>query len=113
MAASRPKCSRCSGKAWPRTSAALAWPMLVIGVGISLPWGLMDGMAVSVVPKERAGMATGIFSTTRVAGEGVAIAVVMALLSALTAGHLGGAATPDIVGAAQHLAIRDAHITHA
>ncbi|WP_193219525.1 MULTISPECIES: hypothetical protein [unclassified Bosea] len=62
-------------------------------MGISLPWGLMDGLAVSVVPKERAGMATGIFSTTRVAGEGVALAVVSAVLSALTAGHLaaGGA----------------------
>ncbi len=93
----------------PVGSAAteLAWPMLVIGAGISLPWGLMDGMAVSVVPKERAGMATGIFSTTRVAGEGVAIAVVTALLSAFTAGHLGRVVTPDIVGAAQHLATGD------
>ncbi|NWA25167.1 MFS transporter [Pseudomonas gingeri] len=89
------------------TASELAWPMLVIGVGISLPWGLMDGMAVSVVPKERAGMATGIFSTTRVAGEGVAIAIVTALLSAFTAAHLGGATTPDIVGAAQHLTTGD------
>jgi len=63
-------------------------PLLVIGSGISLPWGLMDGLAVSVVPKERAGMATGIFSTTRVAGEGVAVAVVSAVLSGLTAQHL-------------------------
>ncbi|MFC3943161.1 MFS transporter [Pseudomonas gingeri NCPPB 3146 = LMG 5327] len=88
----------------------LAWPMLVIGVGISLPWGLMDGMAVSVVPKERAGMATGIFSTTRVAGEGVAIAVVTALLSAFTAGNLAALpadALPNIVAAAQHLATGD------
>ncbi|CAD5248723.1 MFS transporter [Bosea sp. 62] len=70
-------------------------PMVLIGIGISLPWGLMDGLAVSVVPKERAGMATGIFSTTRVAGEGIALAVVGAVLSALTAQHLaadGGAA---------------------
>jgi sugar phosphate permease len=62
----------------------IALPMLTIGTGISLPWGLMDGLAVSVVPKERAGMATGIFSTTRVAGEGVALAVVGAILSAIT-----------------------------
>ncbi|KPA92003.1 sugar phosphate permease [Pseudomonas asplenii] len=89
------------------SAAELAWPMLVIGAGISLPWGLMDGMAVSVVPKERAGMATGIFSTTRVAGEGVAIAVVTALLSAYTASNLGVLAQGDlseVVGAAQHLA---------
>ncbi len=91
-------------------AAQLAWPMLVIGVGISLPWGLMDGMAVSVVPKERAGMATGIFSTTRVAGEGVALAVVSALLSTFTANHLAalpGEALNTIIGAAQHLATGD------
>ncbi|WP_019832830.1 MFS transporter [Sphingomonas sp. PR090111-T3T-6A] len=68
------------------TSAVL--PMLVIGFGAGLPWGLMDGLSVSVVPKERAGMATGIFSTTRVAGEGVALAVVSAVLAALSAGSL-------------------------
>ena len=69
-------------------SLAVLAPMAVIGIGISLPWGLMDGLAVSVVPKERAGMATGIFSTTRVAGEGVALAIVSAVLSGLTASHL-------------------------
>lgn len=63
--------------------AALA-PLLLIGLGTALPWGLMDGLSVSVVPKERAGMATGIFSTTRVAGEGIALAVVSAVLAALT-----------------------------
>lgn len=91
------------------TPMALALPMLVIGVGISLPWGLMDGLAVSVVPKERAGMATGIFSTTRVAGEGVAVALVTAVLSALTTGHLSDA-LPQAAGvsnAAQHLVTGD------
>ncbi|HEY9213543.1 MAG TPA: MFS transporter [Ancylobacter sp.] len=84
---------------------AMLLPMLMIGIGISLPWGLMDGLAVSVVPKERAGMATGIFSTTRVAGEGVALAVVSAALSALTASHLnaGNGAGP----AAQRLVTGD------
>ncbi|MDE1991237.1 MAG: MFS transporter [Rhizobiaceae bacterium] len=71
---------------------ALVGPMLTIGIGISLPWGLMDGLAVSVVPKERAGMATGIFSTTRVAGEGVALAVVSAILSSLIGSNLGSLA---------------------
>ncbi|WP_105435708.1 MFS transporter [Neorhizobium tomejilense] len=82
-------------------------PLLTIGVGISLPWGLMDGLAVSVVPKERAGMATGIFSTTRVAGEGVALAVVTAVLSALTSANLGSD-TGDQAGAiAQRLVTGD------
>ncbi|WP_084360506.1 MFS transporter [Hydrogenophaga palleronii] len=85
--------------------AETALPMLLIGLGISLPWGLMDGLAVSVVPKERAGMATGIFSTVRVAGEGVALAVVGAVLSMLISGSI---AASDVAGnapaAAQRLA---------
>mgnify|MGYP002719153855 FL=1 len=50
--------------------------MLVIGIGTGLPWGLMDGLAISVVPTERAGMAAGIFNTTRVASEGVALSLI-------------------------------------
>jgi len=57
--------------------------MLVIGCGTGLPWGLMDGLSITVVPTDRAGMATGIFSTTRVAGEGVALAIVTAVLASL------------------------------
>ncbi|MGM3304349.1 hypothetical protein ACS26S_27150, partial [Bacillus cereus group sp. BC12] len=63
-------------------AAAIA-PMVTIGIGAGMPWGLMDGLSVSVVPKERAGMATGIFSTTRVAGEGIALAIVGAVLAGL------------------------------
>lgn len=63
-------------------------PMVLIGIGTGAPWGLMDGLAVSVVPTERAGMATGIFSTARVAGEGVALAATRAvLLSLVGTGH--------------------------
>ncbi|MEC5344387.1 MFS transporter [Brenneria populi] len=83
-------------------------PMLVIGIGAGLPWGLMDGLSVSVVPKARAGMATGIFSTTRVAGEGIALAMVGAILAAFThtalAARFGGG---DIGQAAQRLATGD------
>ncbi|WDD95892.1 MFS transporter [Burkholderia sp. FERM BP-3421] len=90
--------------------AALA-PMAVIGVGAGLPWGLMDGLSISVVPKERAGMATGIFSTTRVAGEGIALAIVGALLAALVATRLHGiapAAAPHALAeAAARLATGD------
>lgn len=53
-------------------------------------------------------MATGIFSTTRVAGEGVALAVVSAMLSALTAGHLAtGGASAHAGPAAQRLVTGD------
>ena len=64
-------------------AAAFAWPMLLVGAGISLPWGLMDGLAVAVVPKDRAGMAVGIFGTSRLVSEGTAIVVVTAILLGL------------------------------
>ncbi|MFL9984615.1 MFS transporter [Paraburkholderia sediminicola] len=73
-----------SGIASDAPSGALTLPLFVIGVGAGLPWGLMDGLSVSVVPKERAGMATGIFSTTRVAGEGMTLAIAGAILAVLT-----------------------------
>lgn len=90
---------------------ATVWPLLLIGAGIGLPWGLMDGLAVSVAPKERAGMAAGIFSTSRVAGEGLALAVVSAVLAALTAGHLAAVVPHAAVSAplaAQRLVAGDA-----
>ena len=69
--------------------AMIVLPMLVIGIGAGLPWGLTDGLSVSVVPVERAGMATGIFSTVRVAGEGVALAIVSSALGDLISTSLG------------------------
>ena len=96
-----------------QTSQAIILPMVIIGVGAGLPWGLMDGLSVSVVPKERAGMATGIFSTTRVAGEGIALAIVGALLASLIQGglshRLGGTAAgaSHIAMAAQRLETGD------
>ncbi|MER9302030.1 MFS transporter [Mesorhizobium sp. M0496] len=86
--------------------SALVAPLMLIGVGIALPWGLMDGLAVSVVPRERAGMAVGIFNTTRVACEGVALAIVMATLSGFNAAQLtaqGMASPVDAAAAAQLL----------
>lgn len=61
----------------------LLMPMALIGIGIGLPWGLLDGLAVSMVPKERAGMAAGFFNTVRVSADGVALAIVGAILSSL------------------------------
>lgn len=70
-------------------------PMLSIGLGAGLPWGLMDGLSVSVVPKERAGTASGIFNTSKVANEGVALAVVTAVLGSLTARSAANVVPPD------------------
>ncbi|WP_342656250.1 MFS transporter [Pantoea sp. RSPAM1] len=59
----------------------LLFSMLITGAGAALPWGLMDGLAISSVPVEKAGMAAGLFNTVRVAGEGIALAVVSAFLT--------------------------------
>ncbi len=72
-------------------------PMLAIGIGSGLPWGLMDGLAIGVVPVERAGMAAGIFNTARVASEGVTLAIVSALLAGLTYANLSGSVAPGTV----------------
>jgi MFS family permease len=89
----------------------LVLPMLMIGIGAGMPWGLMDGLAVSVVPKDRAGMATGIFNTARVAGEGVTLAIVSAILASLAHGVLSktvdGASASQISQAAQRIATSD------
>ncbi|WP_063547593.1 MFS transporter [Burkholderia territorii] len=85
-------------------------PMLAIGVGAGMPWGLMDGLSVSVVPKDRAGMATGIFSTTRVAGEGIALAIVGAVLATLAHAdlrHAAAGASDAALRAAARLATGD------
>lgn len=93
---------------------SVVMPMLLIGVGAGVPWGLMDGLSVSVVPKDRAGMASGIFSTTRVAGEGIALAIVMAILAGLAQAnlarivpHADPAMAARIVEAAQRLTTGD------
>lgn len=100
-----------AGLAWMsnvNTHGQLIAAMLLTGAGTAIPWGLMDGMAISVAPKERAGMAAGVFNTTRVASEGVALAITMAVLSALVARHLSAGTTASAASnIAQHLVIGD------
>ncbi|WP_460418726.1 MFS transporter [Pseudomonas sp. microsymbiont 2] len=86
----------------------LCLALLLIGTGSGLPWGLMDGLALSVVPREQAGMAAGIFNTTRVAGEGVALALTLAVLTALVDHRLQQLASPGLAAElAQRLALGD------
>jgi MFS family permease len=78
--------------------------LMLVGAGTALPWGLMDGLSVSVVPVQRAGMAAGIFGTVRVAGEGIALAAVTALLALLIGHQLQGASPASLVRAGAYLA---------
>lgn len=69
--------------------------LLIIGIGTGLPWGLMDALSVSVVPSNRAGMASGVFNTIRLASESVGLALagsVLALLIGFQLPSLGTAA---------------------
>ena len=70
--------------------------LALVGCGIGLPWGLMDGLAIEVAPREKAGVATGMFSTVRVASEGMVLALVSAGFALLVQG-LG--AVPQAVSA--------------
>ncbi|CAM5583210.1 Putative multidrug resistance protein MdtD [Streptomyces alboniger] len=69
--------------------------LLLAGVGIGLAFGVMDNAAVSVVPPERSGMASGMFNTLRVAGETIGVACVGGLLLTSTRQQLaaGGGET--------------------
>ncbi|MGK5080815.1 hypothetical protein [Janthinobacterium sp. HLX7-2] len=90
-------------------AAALAWPLLLIGTGIGLPWGLMDGMALNVVETQRAGMATGIFNTVRISADGVALAMAGAVLAGLIAAALAQQLPADLplLAAASRAALGD------
>jgi len=86
-----------AGAAWlttiDRTSGVgtLLGPLLVIGTGVGISFGLLDGAAVSTVDASRAGMAAGMFNTMRLTGEAVAIAGMGSLLVSLTqSGLVGG-----------------------
>lgn len=78
---------------------SMKWVLFIIGFGVAIPWGLMDNLAVSVVPKEKAGVAIGIFGALRVSFDSTAIAIVGSLL-ALFMSH-GLAATTSGLDAIQ------------
>lgn len=85
-----------AGAAWltvidrDTTVPALIGPLLVIGTGVGISFGLLDGAALSAVDSSRAGMAAGMFNTMRLTGEAVAIAGMGALLVTLTRRELTG-----------------------
>lgn len=72
----------------------LTLPLALIGFGIGFPWGLMDGLAIEVVPREKAGVATGMFATVRVASEGLVLALVSAAYAWLIM-HFSGVSDQD------------------
>lgn len=78
-------------------AAQILGPLALIGAGIGISFGLLDNLAVSSVEPARAGMAAGMFNTTRIGGETVAIAVVGSLLVSFTTGRLGDGGAADLL----------------
>ncbi|RKN49591.1 MFS transporter [Micromonospora endolithica] len=76
-------------------AAALAGPLLTIGVGIGLSIGLLDALAIGSVAADRAATGAGMINTARLASETVAIAIVGAVLASTTGGRL---ADPGFTG---------------
>jgi MFS family permease len=68
----------------------LIGPLVTIGLGIGLIYGLMDGAAVSTVAPSRVGMAVGMFNTIRLASEAVAVAVMLAATVWLVKNQING-----------------------
>ncbi|MER5633886.1 MFS transporter [Streptomyces nitrosporeus] len=60
-----------------------AGPLLLVGLGAGLSFGVGDGMAMSLVEPEQAGMATGFLNTMRIGSEAIVIAVFGAVLVSL------------------------------
>lgn len=55
-------------------AAALAGPLITLGVGLGLNFGLVDGAVLDVVPPEATGTAAGFLNTLRLGSEAVVIA---------------------------------------
>ena len=66
----------------------LAAPLLLVGAGMGLSAGLVDGLALKTVPEQKAGMAAGLLNTFRLGSEAIAVAVYGSLLATLLDGRL-------------------------
>ncbi|WP_239647968.1 MFS transporter [Nocardiopsis ganjiahuensis] len=77
-------------------------PFLLVGTGVGLTGGMIDGLGLGAVPPERVGTAAGVFNATRLSLETVSIAAVGAALAVLTGGRLDG---PGFTGALHGVAL--------
>jgi hypothetical protein len=112
-----------AGAAWLTTlgpasgTLDLLGPLAVIGIGVGIAFGLLDGAAISSVKPARAGMAAGMFNTMRLTSEAVAIAGMGSVLVSLTQTRLmdgiarfSGVTTQDVGGLANRVAQGDLRV---
>ncbi|WP_067135032.1 MFS transporter [Microtetraspora malaysiensis] len=79
--------------------AAVAAPLVLIGVGMGASFGITDGQAMAMVPADVVGMAAGFLNTLRGAAEALVIAAFSASLIGLLAARLGDTTRAATVGA--------------
>ncbi|PSK84182.1 sugar phosphate permease [Murinocardiopsis flavida] len=70
-------------------AAALLGPLLAIGLGMGLSFGITDGQAMDIVEPGRVGMAAGFLNTVRGGAEALVIAIFGSVLLTLTLARLG------------------------
>ncbi|XTZ37864.1 MFS transporter [Salmonella enterica] len=78
--------------------------LLLVGSGMGLSAGLVDGIALSVVEPQEVGRAAGILNTFRLGSEAIAVAVYGSLMSGSIFHALSSQPTPQGMGAKQYLA---------
>ncbi|WP_275629364.1 MFS transporter [Pseudomonas sp. 273] len=76
----------------------LAAPLLLVGIGMGLSAGLVDGLALKTVPEPQAGMAAGLLNTFRLGSEAVAVALYGSLLATFLGQQLGPRIAPALDG---------------
>lgn len=60
---------------------SLAFPMLTGGIAMGLSFGTVDGIALSIIPVEKSGMAAGLLNTFRLGSEAIAITIFAAVFT--------------------------------
>lgn len=95
------------------TLLILAIPMLAGGISMGLSFGTVDGIALSIIPEEKSGMAAGLLNTFRLGSEAVAITVFAAVFTIALYAHLSSVGV-TLVGS-EHLsawlnAIAEGHV---
>ncbi|GAA4607481.1 MFS transporter [Actinoallomurus liliacearum] len=78
---------------------AVAAPLVMIGVGMGVSFGITDGQAMALVDADAVGMAAGFLNTLRGAAEALVIAAYSASLIGLLAARLGDTTRAAAVGA--------------
>ncbi|WP_228714058.1 MFS transporter [Prauserella endophytica] len=84
------------------TTALVAVPLLLIGIGMGISFGITDGQAMSLVPARLVGTAAGFLNTLRGAAEALVIAAFSAMLLGFLTVRLGDSGHASDV-AAGHL----------